>query len=164
MATNKIPYQLRCCSWRQLSTQAIHLLLNQTSWLGRGSPGAQAKSYRYPVNEKVRCWNRAGMQEREIGSGFCIPRCRRVLDTAANVAAGGWWDRDSWGVGRNILTGVCGDTLRKDRVCVQVPKYQNIHMYRMCVRRRSVWVSYAGSRGRWLGNNEGLVMGWENKG
>lgn len=98
------------------------------------------------------------VRERERGFGFCIPHYRRVPDTTANAAAGGWWDRDSWGVGRSILTGVCGDTLRKDWVCVQVPKYQNIHdVCQKPIGTECQWVSYAGSTGRSPRNNESLL-------
>ncbi len=60
-----------------------------------------------------------------------------------------------------MLTGQCGDTLRKDRVrsgCLKISQHQ--HVQDAC----PITVSYRESTGWQPMNNEGLLMSRENKG
>lgn len=60
-----------------------------------------------------------------------------------------------------MLTGLCGDTLRKDRACSGGPKIsKHPHAQDAC----PIVVSYRESRGWQPMNNEGLLMRRENKG
>lgn len=60
-----------------------------------------------------------------------------------------------------MLTGLCGDTLRKDRACSGGPKIsKHPHVQDAC----AIAVSYRESRGWQPMNNEGLLMRTENKG
>lgn len=60
-----------------------------------------------------------------------------------------------------MLTGLCRDTLRKDRACSGGPKIsKHPHVQDAC----PIAVSYRESRGLQPMNNEGLLMRRENKG
>lgn len=65
-----------------------------------------------------------------------------------------------------MLTGLCGDTLRKDRACSGAPKIsKHPHVQDACpIGTECRPVSYRESRDRQAVNNEGLVMRRENKG